>query len=434
MVVLLCSGVVIAADPTVAFDAAVLERESGAEVVADENGVLSLDVAADVHTGTTEQLVNTSNDLASDVSVTVTVTSAATDYGDLIVDGTNVGDSTTYTLVSGDAQRVDFKTVCDGGIAGKDVTFNVSVEADGLSGVANRSVPIEDGNCDLARGVVYATPSDRDLRTIRNGSDANYDATNVQVTGPMTEDLDGDGRAEIPFVNGSSGDVYAVDRTNESMQLLDASAHSGTLGSGAETAKSKLAVGVWNDSGPAVFFVDDDESYIYYVNQTDAVEVVHASNGASAVVGVLDYDGDGATEVVFVDGSQQLRYVEEDGSTIREVSNGGTGSNNGVGAGTPADFDGDGTPRAPIVDGSDQLAVVTADGNKTILKESGNAISADKAPVASFDWDDDGTPEILFRDAGVLYVADDVGDGTASVTMVTRNGSGVEIAAETGAA
>lgn len=434
MFALLCSGVVVTADATVAFDAAVLERESGAEVAADEHGVLSLDVAADVHTGTTERLVNTSNDLASDVSVTVTVTGAATDYGDLILDGTNVGDSTTYTLVSGDAQRVDFQTVCDGGIVGEDVTFNVSVEGDGLSGVANRSVSIEDGNCDFARGVVYAAPSNRDLRTIRNGSDATYEATNVQVTGPMTEDLDSDGRVEIPFINGSSGDVYAIDRNNESTQLLDASEHSGTLGSGAETAKSKLAVGGWNDSGPAVFFVDDDESSIYYANETDAVEVVHASNGASTVVGVLDYDGDGATEIVFVDGSAQIRYVEEDGSTIRKVENGGIGSNNGVGAGAPADFDGDGTPRAPFVDGSNVLSVVTADGKKTKLSHDGNTITADKAPVASFDWDDDGDAEILFRDAGVLYVADDVGDGTASVTKVTRNGSGVEIAAETGAA
>ncbi len=435
VLVLLCSSVVgIALDGTAAFDAAALEREPGADVVTDENGVLSLDVAADVHTGTTENLVDTSNSLDSDVSVTVRVTGAATDYGDLVVDGTNVGDSTTFTLTSGDAQQVEFQTVCDSGVVGEAVTFNVSVDGDGLSGTADRSVPIDDGNCDLARGVVYATPSDRDLRTVRNGSSAAYDATSVQVTGPMTADLDDDGRAEIPYVNGSNGDVFAVDRNNESTQLLDASALSGVLDAGAETDKTKMATGVWNESGHAVFFVDDGESYVYYANETDTVEIVEASNGASAVVGVLDFDGDGATEIVFVDGSAQLRYVEEDGSTIRKVSNGGIGSNNGVGAGAPADFDGDGTPRVPFVDGSNVLSVVTADGTRTKLSTDGNSISADKAPVASFDWDDDGDPEILFRDAGVLYVADDIGDGTATVTRVTVDGSDVSVAAETGAA
>lgn len=149
---------------------------------------------------------------------------------------------------------------------------------------------------------------------------------------------------------------------------------------------------------------------------------------------MVDGDGDGAKEIVFVDGSAQLRYVEEDGTTIRKISNGGVGSNNGIGAGEPADFEGNGTVRVPFVDGIGYLSLVTVDGTKTVLSEEGSAIAVAKASVAAFDWNGDGTAEIVYIDGGTLHLADDIGSGTADTTEITRDGSPVGAAEEPGAA
>lgn len=430
--VLLSTVLLAGADDPTTFDTATLERQPAADVVADESGVVSLDVAADLHTGETERLVNTSNGLDRSVTVTVSVTGDATGYGHLVIDGNDVGDSETYTLSSGGSERIDFDTDCDSSLVGDDVTFSVDVDADGITGRASRAVTIESGSCGTTTGVVYAVPSSRDLRTVRDGGKTTYDVTNVQVVGPQSRDLDGDGRLEIPYVNGSDGSVYAVDRANETTQLLEA----GTLGAAntaAEPATSRMAVGTWSGSDPSVFLVGDDESAIYRVDDSGNTKITDASNGASAVVGVLDVDGDGGQEIVFVDGSAQLRYVEGDGS-IQKVQNGGVGSNNGVGAGGPADFDGDGTPRIPFVDGSGYLSVVTADGQKTTLSDGGTTITASKAPLAAFDWDGDGAPEIVYVDGGVLHLADDIDSGTANSSEITHDGTTVAAAEETGAA
>ncbi|MFB6303930.1 MAG: hypothetical protein ABEH47_02090 [Haloferacaceae archaeon] len=425
VLVLLAAGAVTT--PSQSYTTGTVDADMAADVVVDEDAVLSLDLAADVKTGATERLVTTTNYVGQSVTVTVTLTDGSGSYGDLVVDGTNVGDSTSFSLADTASQRVDFTAPCDESLVGKSVTFDVDVSGDGISGSAVRSVDIASG---CSEGVVYAVPSSRDLRTIRNGSDPTaYDVTGVQVTTPQSADLDGDGSVEVGFVNSSTGDVHAVDRANATTLLLNAS----DAAVAAEPSKSRMAVGTWGGSEPSVLFVDDGESSIYRVDDDEYVHIVDASNGASAVVGVVDVDGDGAEEIVFVDGSAQLRYVQEDGSTIQKISNGGVGSNNGVGAGRPADFDGDGTVRVPFVDGSNQLSLVTHDGNKTVVTNGGNAVTMDKAPLAAFDWDGDGRPEIVGLDGGVLHVVDGIG-GDVTVTKVTRDGSGVDAAGETGAA
>lgn len=426
----LVSGLLVGLDAGAAFQTATVERQSGADVVSDADGVVSLDVDGEVRTGAVDRLVNTSNDIDRQLTVTVALTGDADDQGDLVVNGTNIGDSTTYTLADGESERVAFDAPCDSSLVDDAVTFEVSVEGTGVSGRAVRSVPIHEGACGTTTGVVYATTGDRGLRTVREGAKTVYDAAGVQVTAPQRRDFDGDGRTEIPYVDDGGADIRLLDRANETTVLFDASAWSVTP----ETAKTRMAVGTWNGSDQSAFFVGTGESTIYRTGGNGPVEIATASNGASAVLGVLDVDGDSEDEIVFLGGSAQLRYVESDGTTVK-IPNGGAGTNNGVGAGSPADFDGDGTPRVPFVDGSSILSLVTADGQKTTLSDTdGNDIKVDKAPLAAFDWDGDGNPEILFRDGGVLHVADDIDGGSATVTEVTHNGTTIEVAAETGAA
>ncbi len=418
---------------SIAFETAVVERQNHVDVVSNENGVLSLSVSSNVHIGTTELLANTTNYLDQEVTVTLTVTGAATDYGNLSLSGTDVGDSTSYSLLNGESTEVDFDTDCDTSIVGENVTFDVSVEGTGVSGTISSAVPIEDAACgtDGIRGVVYAGSSSRELHTARNGSKTSYGPQDIQVTGPQTKDLDGDGELEIPYVNDSTY-VYAIDRSKGVTVLFNASKHSGI--SNVATDKSRMAVGTWNNSAISVFFTNKNQEHIYRADTSSAERVISPPNSVRAVAAIFDIDEDGADELLFVDGSQQLRYVEEDGSTIVEIQNGGVGENNGLGVGSPADFDGNGTPRVAYIDSSGYLSLITADGTKTILTEGGSKIQADKAPVAAFDWDGDGETEIVYVTGSKLYLADDVGDGTASTSRILVDGSEIGVRVEPGTA
>ncbi|MFB6120131.1 MAG: FG-GAP repeat domain-containing protein [Halobacteriaceae archaeon] len=404
--------------PAASFDAVALDRDTESDVVADEGGVLGLNRSDGVTLGTTERLVTVTNGLTADASVTVSLDSATTDFGDLILGGTR-GDTVTFDLAAGDSQHVDFDAVCDESYADESVTFTVTADTGGVRGEATRSVPLDSGDC--GGGVVYATGA-RDLRSVLNGSGiTDYVPSSVDVVGPKAASLDGDGALEVPFVNGSSGDVYAVDANNETVHLLD----TGSTSVAAAASKSRMAVGTWNGSDTSVFFAGSGASKIYRVAPGGSPTLVaNPGNGAGAVAGIADVDGDGADELVFLGSSQQIRYLEPDGTTVK-VPNGGVGSNNGVGVGTPADFDGDGQARIPLVDGSGNLQLITHDGTKTKL-----AAGVDKAPLAAQDWDGDGRPEVIYLDGGVLHVAN--ADGTTS--ELTVNGSTVGAAAETGAA
>ncbi|MGZ0745816.1 hypothetical protein [Haloparvum sp. AD34] len=418
---------------SIAFETAVVERQNHVDVVSNENGVLSLSVSSGVHIGTTELLANTTNYLDQEVTVTLTVTGAATDYGNLSLSGTDVGDSTSYSLLNRESTEVDFDTDCDTSIVGENVTFDVSVEGTGISGTISAAVPIEDAACgsDGIRGVVHAGSSSRELHTARNGSKTSYGPQDIQVTGPQTTDLDGDGELEIPYVNDSTY-VYAIDRSNEITVLFNASKHAGITNVG--TDKSRIAVGTWDSSPISVFFNDKNQDQIYRADSDGAEHVISPTNGVRAVAAIYDIDEDGSDELLFVDGNQQLSYVEEDGSTIVTIANASISENNGIGIGSPADYNGDGTPRVAFVDGDGILSLVTADGNKTRLTEGGSKIQADMAPISAFDWDGDGEIEIVYVTGSKLYLADDIGDGTATTSRIIVDGQEIGVRVEPGAA
>lgn len=200
---------------------------------------------------------------------------------------------------------------------------------------------------------------------------------NPEFQGSLGIDYVGNGSADFPIVNGS-GDLVVADSDGSSKKKLVDSSDAESP----RTTKSIIGVFSWTGS-KSIFYAGQDEN-IYSVDYSGSPSVVaNPSNGVDGVLDSGDIDSDGSKELVFADGSQQLRYIDED-SSIRPLSGGQLGSNNGIGATADAvDFDGDGTPRLPIVDGGNNVVLVGESESDVSI----TGASAKKAPISSADVD-----------------------------------------------
>lgn len=270
------------------------------------------------------------------------------------------------------------------------------------------------------------------LMSVSRTSSQTFDTTDITVLGPHHIDFDGDARPEVPYVD-SAGDLRLVDSSNQTRTLRTSSDTHPPV-----TSQSRIRVGQWGSDRYAVLYPNSGETDVYAAeNETGPSRHLHSSgDGVGSVAGVADIDGDGDDELVFGDASQQLRYVEPDGSEVK-IKNGGFGKNNAPGIGTPRDFDGDGTARIPYVDSSNNLILIDASGTKTTIIDSNDQV-VDKTPVASTDWDDDGELEIMFVSNGDLYYADDVASGGTPVEVTADldgdGTSGVDVDTDIGLA
>ena len=128
---------------TASFSTADVPRENVVNVVVDESAAHGLDVAPAVHINATDPLVNVTNQMGRDVTVTVTLRSDSTDIGDLVVDGTNEGNETTVTLAEQDTQTVNIRIPDDTSLTTETVYFRVSATAPGLEVTApDRNAPV----------------------------------------------------------------------------------------------------------------------------------------------------------------------------------------------------------------------------------------------------------------------------------------------------
>lgn len=254
--------------------------------------------------------------------------------------------------------------------------------------------------------------------------------SSADALGPAQRDLNGDGTADLPFVN-ADDDIVITSSTNETSTIAESSDIAGSI----EGSKTRLGVGTWNGSDDSVFFVNENHDTIYRATTSGApVAVATPGDGAQAISGVGDVDGDGAEELLFADGSQQLRYLEPDGS-VHNLDNGQLGSNTGIGAGALADFDDDGTVSVVGVDGSNDLKIAgapTDEGGEgtTVI----STVNARKAPPTVADVDDDGDDEIVYvgKDAGRVKYVDDVGDGNDIAYLTDENGDRIDGSEDTG--
>lgn len=126
-----------------AFSSASYERGSSVPVAADETAVLALDEASAVSAGNTSRLVNVTNNFGRPVTVEVRLRAQSQDDADLVVDGTNVGDTASFRLDAGASQQVDAAVKSSTNLTDSTVFFDTSATATGVKAtVTNRSVPI----------------------------------------------------------------------------------------------------------------------------------------------------------------------------------------------------------------------------------------------------------------------------------------------------
>lgn len=288
----------------------------------------------------------------------------------------------------------------------------------------------------LPDGVVFTGTSGGIRNISGDGGSTSLISTTTTPTGiGPASDIDSDGTIEIPYVD-SSGNVRLVTAGGSETLLADHSSISGSI----LTTKTRLAVGTWNGSARSVFFANaSSPTAIYRVTPAGSVSVVATpSDGADGVVGPADIDDDGTDELVFIDGSQTIRYLEDDGGT---ATTGVTaGSSTGVGGGSTADFDGDGGVEVAVVDGGNNVVIADASGSDSIGSSDvngGSAPQAKQSPATAADVDDDGSPELVYianSDGNLNYLDNIDGAGTIDIRQMTDDtGNQISGDVETGA-
>lgn len=125
------------------FTAADASRNSAVNVASDDQGALTLDVAPAVHTNSTDSLVNVTNHLGQDVSVTVTLRDDSDHVGDLVVGESNVNNTTTFSLAAGETKTVKIEIPDDDSLTDETVYFAVDASGTGLEvTTADNSTPV----------------------------------------------------------------------------------------------------------------------------------------------------------------------------------------------------------------------------------------------------------------------------------------------------
>ena len=283
-------------------------------------------------------------------------------------------------------------------------TFEATVSASSSS--SSGSVP---------DSVVFTGRSNGLLRISGDGGSTSLLSTNAApaALGPAS-DVDSDGTTEVPYVDGS-GNVRLVTPGGSERVLVDSS----DVGA-VEQSKTRLAVGTWNGSVQSVFFAADSDKIYRAAPGGSPTEVATLGNSVDGVVGPADIDGDSTAELVFVDGSQTIRYLEDDGTT--GTADGLTaGSSTGVGGGSVADYDGDGATEVAVVNGGNDIYIADASGSDKV--ESGDvdgssAPDARQSPPTAADVDGDDSPELVYlgNDDGKLKYLDSIG-GTGDIDI-----------------
>lgn len=119
--------------PAGSFTTSSVSRGSSLDVVSDPEGSHALDTAASVTVGQTNRLVNVTNNLGTDVTVTVRLRSDSTGKGDLVVDGVEEGDEASFALAADGSQSVDINVTSDQTLDGERIYFHVNASNSGLT-------------------------------------------------------------------------------------------------------------------------------------------------------------------------------------------------------------------------------------------------------------------------------------------------------------
>lgn len=111
---------------TASFDTGQVDRGGAVDVTDDATAAHALDVADGVSVNATDPLVNVTNRLGTDVTVTVVLRDDSTHVGDLVVDGAVVGDRTSFALAAGATRTVEIEIPDDDALSTETVSFHVN--------------------------------------------------------------------------------------------------------------------------------------------------------------------------------------------------------------------------------------------------------------------------------------------------------------------
>lgn len=126
------------------FDTAQVDRNGAVNVTDDASAAHALDTADAVHVNATEPLVNVTNRLGTDVTITVALRDDSTHIGDLVVGDTVPGNETSFGLAAGATKTVELNISDDSTPSTETVYFHVNASGDGIEVTApDRSVPVK---------------------------------------------------------------------------------------------------------------------------------------------------------------------------------------------------------------------------------------------------------------------------------------------------
>ena len=413
---------------TGAFESVKAPRTTTVQVTDDESAILALKEFKESKTYDSPHEVTVTNDTGVELSDN-TVSSA---NGELEFQTDSKKPDSTLTLPTlndGDSQTFEIVTAsCYTGDASDDVTLSYAKQ-DEISIEVTRNITV---SFKSSGRLIYAI--NNDVRVYDAVQDKELDppnSTDADVIGGSAADFTG-GNADIAFASTGKDGMYSTEVCAASENEIKGESPSGH---DIQKQKTRFALAKWpgiddsNGTGVksneyVVMYADSNQEKLFAMDADgNTEEIKEPDDGAAGAAGAADIDNDGQKEMVFLDSSDQLRYLNQDGTTSK-IEDGVVGSSSSAGYGPPASFKNFSNVQVPFIDGSNRPSLVDykESENKTTL--AGNA---KKAPCAPVDVDDDGELEFVFirdSDENIAYV-DDVGGSNEQVKELVI-GKGVD--------
>ncbi|GAA0652252.1 hypothetical protein [Salarchaeum japonicum] len=312
------------------------------------------------------------------------VLSTNPDRVDTLIDGQFVQE-TDITVLDGDYWR-------PGNVAR--ITLNTTIDEG-----AHRVVVRSNERRSLLTFPFYGSAADLSGDVVFSGSVKLYDADTQAVTTYLNEtvpeglgpsqDFDEDGAADIPYVN-QSGALKIAYGNGTNVTLPGQPFTSDSTNEG-----TRVAVGTWNGSDRSIFFGNNSGIYGVTLDSRDVFTVADQSNAqANGIIGITDFDGDSADELLFVTSNPGITFLDDDGT----VHSSSQSLSSPLGVGTPGDFDDDGNVGVPYRDGSGYISILEfTSGSLTSYQPNGVQEQPETGTgMGAADIDDDDTPEIIY--------------------------------------
>jgi hypothetical protein len=139
--------VILVIAPSTAYNVAEFDRQSGADVVADDTALVGLQKASSIEEGQETRMVTVGNNFSqTDIEVTVELTPPSRSEGNLVING-NKTNATQFTIQPGEQQDINACFTDDGDGVPDEATFNATFNGlnTAVSGsIGQRNVSIVD--------------------------------------------------------------------------------------------------------------------------------------------------------------------------------------------------------------------------------------------------------------------------------------------------